>query len=108
MSIFVDQAAVFCGDKVFCFIKDNMEGLKELSMSGYSFIVISNQAGIARGAVSAAEVDTINRRMKDALQKININILGIYICPHHWDERCFCRKPQLGLFSGVQGFYVPA
>lgn len=37
MSIFVDQATVFCGGKDFCFIKDSMESLKELSRRGYSF-----------------------------------------------------------------------
>lgn len=84
--------------KDFYFIKDNVEGLEELSRSGYSFIIISNQAGIARGAVSAEDVDDINQKMKTALEKINIRILGIYVCPHHWEDKCFCRKPEPGLF----------
>ncbi|SVD37070.1 uncharacterized protein METZ01_LOCUS389924, partial [marine metagenome] len=27
-----------------------------------------------------------------------IEILDIYICPHHWNENCDCRKPQPGMF----------
>ena len=26
-----------------------------------------------------------------------IEILDIYVCPHHWDEGCFCRKPNPGM-----------
>jgi len=25
-------------------------------------------------------------------------IKRVYICPHGWNERCFCRKPKPGLF----------
>jgi D-glycero-D-manno-heptose 1,7-bisphosphate phosphatase len=82
----------------FSFIRENVEGMKSLSSAGYSFIVISNQAGIARGMVSAQAVDDIHERMKQALQEQGINIIDIFVCPHHWDEKCFCRKPQPGLF----------
>ena len=23
---------------------------------------------------------------------------AIYVCPHHWDENCECRKPKAGMF----------
>lgn len=82
----------------FLFIRENVEGMKKLSNAGFSFIVISNQAGIGRGMVSAEAVDVINRRMKEALEKEGIRILDIFVCPHHWDEKCFCRKPEPGLF----------
>jgi histidinol phosphatase-like enzyme len=25
-------------------------------------------------------------------------VLTVYVCPHHWDEGCDCRKPEPGLF----------
>ena len=92
-----------CGEYVtawekFSFIRENVEGMKRLSGAGFSFIVISNQAGIARGMVSAEAVDDIHQRMKDALEKKGVRILAIYLCPHHWDEKCLCRKPEPGLF----------
>lgn len=82
----------------FSFIPENIEGIKKLSQAGFSFIVISNQAGIARGKVTAEAVNFIHHRMKEALEKKGINILDIYLCPHHWDQKCFCRKPEPGLF----------
>jgi D-glycero-D-manno-heptose 1,7-bisphosphate phosphatase len=82
----------------FSFIPENVEGMKKLSQAGFSFIVISNQAGIARGMVTAEAVDFIHQRMREALKDKGINILDIYLCPHHWDEKCSCRKPEPGLF----------
>ncbi len=82
----------------FSFIRKNIEGLKRLNEAGFSFIVISNQAGIARGMVSAEAVDDIHKQMKAALEKEGVRILDIYLCPHHWEEKCSCRKPEPGLF----------
>jgi len=82
----------------FSFLRENVRGMKKLSEAGYSFIVISNQAGIARGMVSKDAVDAINQRMKQVLEEEGVPILGVYVCPHHWEENCLCRKPQPGLF----------
>ena len=82
----------------FSFIKKNIEGMKTLSQKGFSFIVISNQAGIGRKMVSAQTVASINEEMKESLKKEGIEILETYVCPHHWEDNCFCRKPNPGLF----------
>jgi len=82
----------------FSFISENIEGMKELSSKGFSFVIISNQAGIGRGIVSEDAVNTINEKMRSSLQKNGIQILGIYVCPHHWEDKCLCRKPEPGLF----------
>lgn len=82
----------------FSFLRESVRGMKKLSEAGYSFIVISNQAGIARGMVSRGTVDAIHHEMRHALEKEGVRILDMYVCPHHWDENCFCRKPQPGLF----------
>jgi len=82
----------------FSFIQENIEGMKELSGVGFSFVIISNQAGIGRGMMSAETVAAINARMRQHLEEEGIRILEIYVCPHHWEEKCFCRKPEPGLF----------
>lgn len=81
----------------FVFLPENIIGMRMLAEAGYEFIVISNQAGIARGMVSQETIDTIHRNMKEELEKEGISILDILICPHHWDEDCFCRKPNPGM-----------
>ena len=82
----------------FQFIPVNIRGLKKLSDQGFEFIVISNQAGIGRGILNVETVGEINEKMRNALQKEGICILDIYVCPHHWEDKCYCRKPNPGLF----------
>jgi len=82
----------------FIWLPGAIDALKILSNEGFKFIVISNQAGIARKMVSDYEVKSINKRMQNDLIKESIEILETYYCPHHWDDGCFCRKPNPGLF----------
>ena len=81
----------------FEWIQETRIAMKFLAQEGFKFIIISNQAGIARGMVECDELDRIHQNMKDELQKDSIEILDIYVCPHHWDEGCFCRKPNPGM-----------
>ncbi len=82
----------------FEFIPENLQGMKLLSKSGFSFIIISNQAGIGRKMMTEKTVNSINEKMRATLEREGIKILETYICPHHWDDSCFCRKPNPGLF----------
>jgi D-glycero-D-manno-heptose 1,7-bisphosphate phosphatase len=74
------------------------EGLKILAREGIKFIVISNQAGVARGMLTDRQVISINEEMIRELEKDSIEVIKSYYCPHHWDENCYCRKPNPGLF----------
>jgi len=87
--------------KSFRFIMENVRGLKKLASAGFKFIVISNQAGIGRGIMTSSQVAEVNDKMKKVLADQGINILSIYVCPHHWEEKCYCRKPNPGLFFQV-------
>lgn len=82
----------------FHWIAETVEGMRRLADAGFRFIVISNQAGIARGMVDSAAVDAINGRMVRDLRALGIEVLDVYVCPHHWDDGCDCRKPAPGLF----------
>jgi D-glycero-D-manno-heptose 1,7-bisphosphate phosphatase len=75
-----------------------LEGLQALSKAGFTFSVISNQAGIARKIVSHEAVDDVNRQLRETLLTRGIEITQFYVCPHHWDAGCACRKPAPGLF----------
>ena len=80
------------------FIDDTINAMKFLSNRNFKFIIITNQAGIARGTIKNYQLDQINNKIFKYFKSININLLDIYICPHHWDTNCFCRKPNPGLF----------
>ena len=81
----------------FKWISDTRFAMKILAQKGFKFIVISNQAGIARGMVDLNELENIHINMKNELLNDGIEILDIYVCPHHWNEDCFCRKPSPGM-----------
>lgn len=80
--------------KNFSWVPGVREFMKEMSGDGYKFIVVTNQAGIARGMMTLEEVAEIHARMTEELAIEGVEILNIYMCPHHWDECCECRKPK--------------
>ncbi len=73
------------------------EALKKLAAAGFEFALITNQAGIARGMINQDDLDEIHARMSAALAADGVKIRSIYVCPHHWDEKCACRKPAPGM-----------
>jgi histidinol-phosphate phosphatase family protein len=78
------------------------EALARLKERGYRVIVISNQAGIARGAMKEGDLLEIHRRMvRDAMQAGG-GVDAIYYCPHNWDDGCDCRKPKAGMLFQAQ------
>src|SRR5439155_13854238 len=79
--------------------------LRLLRQAGYLVIVVSNQAGIARGAMTDSDLDRIHDRMKAEAAAAGGRIDAVYHCPHNWDEGCECRKPKPGmLFSAQRDF----
>ena len=81
----------------FRWIERTRESLRHLARDGFKFIVISNQAGIGRGQTKAQEVKRIHQLMEQTLAEDGVEILQVYVCPHHWDEGCKCRKPKPGM-----------
>ncbi len=75
------------------------KGIKELKDNGFKIIVITNQSGIARGYFTEKDLADIHDKMKKEFEKFNVELDGIYYCPHHPDDGCNCRKPKTGLFD---------
>ena len=75
-----------------------IEGLKILSNAGFKLIVITNQAGIAKGVYSYKEVEKVHQYLISELKREGINLTDIYYCPHHESVAlCDCRKPKPGM-----------
>ena len=87
------------------FVPETLEALKRLAAAGWSFVVISNQAGVGRGLMTAEQVWELDRRMKEALGREGVPILGSHYCFHHWDDHCLCRKPEPGMFHAASREY---
>jgi histidinol-phosphate phosphatase family protein len=65
-------------------------------------VVISNQAGIGRGVMSAADLAAVHAKMSAEAAAAGGRIDAVYHCPHGWDAGCACRKPRPGLFFQAQ------
>lgn len=78
------------------------EALRLLREAGFQVIVVSNQAGIARGAMTEHDVIQIHQRFREDTEVAGGRIDGIYYCPHGWDEGCACRKPKPGMLVQAQ------
>ena len=78
------------------------EALRLLHGAGYTVIVVSNQAGIARGAMTEADLAAINDRLTKETLGLGGRIDAIYYCPHGWDDGCDCRKPKPGMLFRAQ------
>ena len=78
------------------------EALGRLHDEGYQVIVITNQAGIARGSLSEDDLAEIHRNMIGETEAARGSIAAIYHCPHHWDDGCECRKPKPGMIFQAQ------
>jgi len=83
----------------FEFIPGSLEALKIIKQKGYLLIIITNQAGIARGYFSEEILHSIHTKMINILKNHDITLDGIFYCPHHPDftGECDCRKPLPGM-----------
>lgn len=65
----------------------------------YKVVVVTNQAGIAKGLYTKADMRNLHRYMEDELEKLGVHVDAWYFCPHHPDYTgpCVCRKPAPGM-----------
>jgi D-glycero-D-manno-heptose 1,7-bisphosphate phosphatase len=78
------------------------EALRLLGDAGYRFVVVSNQAGVARGVMSMSDLAAVEQRMREGLEQAGVRIERFYYCPHGWDDGCDCRKPRPGMLFQAQ------
>lgn len=86
----------------FVWLKGAKEAIRKLKEAGYFIILISNQAGIARGAMTEDDLQKIHEKMQADLKLSGGEIDAIYYCPHGWEEGCSCRKPKPGMLYQAQ------
>jgi D-glycero-D-manno-heptose 1,7-bisphosphate phosphatase len=80
------------------------QAIRQLNQRRVPVIVVSNQAGVARGYFSEEEVLKIHDKLSNLLSREGAQIDRYYYCPHHPTEGrglyridCECRKPKPGL-----------
>jgi D-glycero-D-manno-heptose 1,7-bisphosphate phosphatase len=86
----------------FAWLPGAREALRLLKEAGYRTIIVSNQAGVGRGAMSEKDLLQVHDRMKAEAEQAGGKIDEVYYCPHGWNEGCECRKPKPGLLFRAQ------
>jgi len=79
------------------------EAIRLFNRAGIKVVVVTNQAGSARGLFSEERLDEIHRSLRAMLAREGAYVDAIYYCPHHPTEGfgryrldCICRKPRPG------------
>lgn len=81
----------------FRFLPGAKDALRRLTQAGYRIVVVSNQAGVGKGLMSAADLQEITARFRAAVRASGGRIDDVFYCTHAPAENCDCRKPKPGL-----------
>lgn len=75
--------------------------IARVNRAGRPVLVITNQAGIARGLLTEADYNRVNARVVELLAAEGAHWDGIYMCPHapEISGPCECRKPGPLLYT---------
>jgi D-glycero-D-manno-heptose 1,7-bisphosphate phosphatase len=85
-------------------VPGSAEAIAELNRAGWPVVIVTNQAGIARGLFSIETMKKIHEHVAELLHGHGARIDGFYFCPHHpegevpeYRRECVCRKPKSGM-----------
>ncbi len=84
----------------------SVEAVRLLRRVGYAVVVVTNQAGVARGMVAESMVQATQNEIQRCLNTVGERLDGHYYCPHLADAPvakyrrvCTCQKPQSGMVT---------
>lgn len=78
------------------------DALRLFHDAGYRVLIVTNQPGIARGAMTESDLAAVHDRMIQDARAAGGRIDAVYYCPHGWDDGCECRKPMPGMLYQAQ------
>ena len=79
------------------FIPGALEALRCLAQSEFAVILVTNQAGVAKGYLSLETAHEINDYILQAIQHAGGRVDQAYMCHHAPEANCICRKPKPGM-----------
>jgi len=88
------------------FFPFTIDAVRLLNRGGFAVVVVTNQAGIARGIFKESFVAEAHQHIAQRLAAGGARVDGFYYCPHHpeavveeFRQTCDCRKPQPGMLT---------
>jgi D-glycero-D-manno-heptose 1,7-bisphosphate phosphatase len=93
-------------------IEGAADALCRFRKSGYRLVVVTNQAGVARGYYQEEDVKLLHEYMNEILRPLGAEIDCFFYCPHHpehgigaYKKNCSCRKPDIGMFEQAEQYF---
>ncbi len=90
----------------FQLLSNSAAGIRLINKSDFKAIIITNQAGVARGYFPERLIHQVHEKMKHLLSIKGAYLDQIYYCPHHpsvgtekYRMNCSCRKPKTGMLE---------
>ena len=76
-----------------------VEALELAHQNGFLAVVVTNQAGVARGKYPEEDIHKVHAKIQELLAVHGEKIDAFYYCPHHPEHTgsCSCRKPEPGM-----------
>ncbi len=91
------------------FLPGIWEAIRVLKEARYKIIVLTNQAGLARGYFNEETLGQVHGKLMQTAKKNNAEIDALYFCPHlpgatveKYNHECDCRKPKPGMLIKAQ------
>jgi D-glycero-D-manno-heptose 1,7-bisphosphate phosphatase len=110
-AVFLDRDGIINKDRGYTggadsieFVEGSLDFMRALAARDYGLIIVTNQAGIAKGKLTDEDHRLFMDRLLVALKQKGIGILGHYYCPFHpeasiagYRRASFDRKPAPGM-----------
>lgn len=103
-AVFLDRDGTIIEDRNFIsrtedvhFIPRAPAALRALQREGFRLFIVTNQSGVGRGLFEIEDVARVHRFLAAELSKQGVSLDGVYVCPHHPNDGCDCRKPSAKL-----------
>jgi len=84
------------------FLPKAFDALRELGRAGHRVVVVTNQSAVGRGIISLNQAAELNQRLATEVEAHGGRIDAWYMCWHHPQDGCDCRKPAPGLLLRAQ------
>jgi D-glycero-D-manno-heptose 1,7-bisphosphate phosphatase len=82
------------------------EAIKLINDAGWLAVLVTNQAGVARGYFKEELIAAVHDQLRQELTRGGARLDAVYYCPHHpsvgnapYRADCDCRKPKPGLIT---------
>ncbi len=90
------------------------EAIALAKSAGFWIVIVTNQAGIARGITTVEQVEEVNRYLNELLSAQKAGFDRCYYCPAHpdyphpeYDRFIECRKPATGMVEqAINDFFA--